>query len=1198
MSAGLMSCVRENSPPMGNEGATISVAGTQSSSNTDTDTVKRRRFHPLRNLRKIFRRRTVSHAEAPPLQIHNFGTGSSSTTDSTTVSSKSGHMPISGGYLYLKRDHSTERYSGRNAENESSDMDTNRCEISDCQRSLSEGRLIDSDISREHLSQSHDSVFSESATASSLSIVLKAELTDVLRKRGLRQEASEEEDLGLPQSPNSPNRKEKHHSQGSLSILSNTSSDMDDEHSSLRQNTTFDSSSSSYFTKSSDFSHGSDEVDLDISSSSRLSHSAAKHKLAVRPKKKGPTRPRRSRETANVLPSTPEVNEENLKHAASNSDITSTPTKKLKSQSLPREADSKQMFAFSSKTSEIIRTPQKTTIYVNKNISKSHDFDKPASATNIIVSGNSSSVLKKTDENSSLIKKFWNRNVKKHKDEEIDVMEAEDEQEERVSDCMEHKSILQINTEMTTDIPVQSRPKSGPAARQRVVPKEIEEPIKERASIVVGQKPPVESKTVNKLQTSSKPIPITRTHLGNNQTRINVHKSEEDLLSKSYEKEIKAHSISPQKTSWQEQHQLIKTPKIIGLSSLQQKVSNMSSESPTKKGNVPKSNSFRVFSTSTNITSDSNLEKNNLPSLPNLNKISDESDNLTIIEEPLKFSSLTEHYTVKKGLSQEKLSDIGKQKFEINDFNLVKHKKDTGVEIVGVLKKKNIVLKGAEDLSQSTVSSNTTNISQIEENIDKLMKSSVVTMLKNASFEEDDIKMELIDTSSSEGSITPESTKSPVKEVISSTTKSSDVIEKAVVLREKRVSSVLEQFEAKRNPEIKAKPAVKITKPETKNGEENVPKVELRESKPPKPPTSFRISPKNIPDTTSVETPSSPVKTHNSNFEETEPRRSIIGDNDDRKVILQRRTSVSEERLKFERRISGGAPDDKLERKKSQSEEELDIISSQNNKKASNTSDEDEAPVVTLRKKSTEKLSVENGKKDDTPELMKVFARRSLKIQLDDDDNIHVQEIKKIAAANNVDSDKENQSNSEEKLDKITSNTNNQSSNTTSVTTNNNLPTTVPTSQNNKSNSVNNTTSSVVNPKVTTGIKANNENVIDSKTNLVTPKPFGTPSRFSNVSNYRSSNTFIETRNKNIQLKTLTNNNINNNATGSPQSNITSTAKGKEDVKNNNNRHTIGATVIENTSKNIEADEPEEIEFKGILQRRAEWEKRAKEGFK
>lgn len=85
----------------------------------------------------------------------------------------------------------------------------------------------------------------------------------MLRKRGLRPETSEEEDLGLPQSPITPNRKEKimHHSQGSLSILSITSSDMDDEHSSLRQSATFDSSTSSgYFNKSMDLSHGSDEV--------------------------------------------------------------------------------------------------------------------------------------------------------------------------------------------------------------------------------------------------------------------------------------------------------------------------------------------------------------------------------------------------------------------------------------------------------------------------------------------------------------------------------------------------------------------------------------------------------------------------------------------------------------------------------------------------------------------------------------------------------------------------------------------------------------------------------------------------------------------------------------------------------------------------------------------------------------------------
>lgn len=47
-----------------------------------------------------------------------------------------------------------------------------------------------------------------------------------------------------------------------------------------------------------------------MSSTTKLSHSAAKHKIAVRPKKKVPTRNRRSREVSSALPATPEDSEE------------------------------------------------------------------------------------------------------------------------------------------------------------------------------------------------------------------------------------------------------------------------------------------------------------------------------------------------------------------------------------------------------------------------------------------------------------------------------------------------------------------------------------------------------------------------------------------------------------------------------------------------------------------------------------------------------------------------------------------------------------------------------------------------------------------------------------------------------------------------------------------------------------------------
>jgi hypothetical protein len=83
-------------------------------------------------------------------------------------------------------------------------------------------------------------------------------------------------------------------------MLSGTSSDMDDEQSSGGGSASgvLDlSMTSSYFNKS-DLSRNSDEVDLDMLATPALSHSAAKHKLAVRPKKKGPTRNRRSREVS------------------------------------------------------------------------------------------------------------------------------------------------------------------------------------------------------------------------------------------------------------------------------------------------------------------------------------------------------------------------------------------------------------------------------------------------------------------------------------------------------------------------------------------------------------------------------------------------------------------------------------------------------------------------------------------------------------------------------------------------------------------------------------------------------------------------------------------------------------------------------------------------------------------------------------
>lgn len=152
----------------------------------------------------------------------------------------------------------------------------------------------------------------------------------------------------MPRSPITPQRKENaiNQSEGSLSLLSMVSSDMDDESAGFGNSGTGDTSVHQISLTSSRFSsqntsRSSDEVDLDMSitsNGSRLSHSAARHKMAVRPnKKKGPTRHRKPNEVCyksilsiknlslpiyvfhfqsnitSILPSTPEVNEDFLR---------------------------------------------------------------------------------------------------------------------------------------------------------------------------------------------------------------------------------------------------------------------------------------------------------------------------------------------------------------------------------------------------------------------------------------------------------------------------------------------------------------------------------------------------------------------------------------------------------------------------------------------------------------------------------------------------------------------------------------------------------------------------------------------------------------------------------------------------------------------------------------------------------------------
>jgi len=160
----------------------------------------------------------------------------------------------------------------------------------------------------------------------------------VLRKRRNRPDASDE-DLGLPRSPASPQRHAgggqsrkaagyqsrsvtQGHEVSSLSLLSANSTDGDGEDSQSHSHRQLVCKS---FSSDILRSHPEDDVDAVGQDRQRLSHAAAKHKMAIRPvKKKGPSRQhRRTLEVSkdfepmesffnlfNLQSSIPEANEE------------------------------------------------------------------------------------------------------------------------------------------------------------------------------------------------------------------------------------------------------------------------------------------------------------------------------------------------------------------------------------------------------------------------------------------------------------------------------------------------------------------------------------------------------------------------------------------------------------------------------------------------------------------------------------------------------------------------------------------------------------------------------------------------------------------------------------------------------------------------------------------------------------------------
>ncbi|XP_035792722.1 uncharacterized protein LOC118466936 isoform X2 [Anopheles albimanus] len=1455
-----MSCVRENSPPLEASSAQvpdipITITTPETAAPGSTDTTKRKRFHPLRNLRRIFRRRTVSSADRAPGQlgakggVHpthiHFATPGCSTTDATLPRTGFG-VPITirgesagtgssqhllggiqaaaagngiGGPVYFKR----ETYRLRNSD----DLDK---EMSDYQRSLSEGRLVDSDISRDGLSQSHDSVFSESAgTASSLSITLKNELADVLRKRRKdRQGEVSDEDLGLPLSPITPQRKDRgmNKSEGSLSILSMTSSDMDMDDRSASNASGHNLLHLDSSTSGSIGMNRSDNNMDESGDSSKLSHSAAKHKLAVRPKKKGPTRARARpvRETT-LLPATPEVNEESLKLSSTNiADYSPTKEADEQAHSLPyggimpivttpavnyaglpvgalnpRSVSKEHLSGVGSKLSvsgtDLATATGNSTIYVNKHISKSHEFER----SSITSTGGDRHLLavepsgrEPRKEDDGFFKRILNYSFKKkNKHGGSTAAEKDAGKEEpgtphhtgghpagspRKDDSSANTSSVYISaTDCSSADPAPTeqimklslvvgdpgdggaaaelsgykKVKSGPAARQRVFPKDIYTPEDTNGGSMQQQQHHHHQRyssnvEVNRLSVVSSSLAGIADGAG--VRKVPLHKSEEYLVSKT--RKLSERSVdggegddegSGDGRRYVSNGERLKSSKLVMAAghhhgqpgAYQQRTSKIPTaaigrteelsvrngyptDSPSKRKTVEKSKSFRTY---TDSMSSSNLQAgggnatdqhqhlphlqhhHHLPSLPNLSSslsVGNFSNNF--LETEHKFFSMTEDMGTGKNrrVFKDYISnnpteddadgaDIGEgrllacstslQKFEINDNNLLNPRE----EYVDHQPKSIVLTTNTLTPPEPTsiLNKSSQNISQIEENIDKLVSSQFVSIIRSS---DEGSSNERLDDIGGQYAGVPEFMKIQLNRVepagrpakATSTVVLTSSPTPAPPTSPAITSPTAAAATAAGHTLEPLPDAIKMRRFSNEN-------IEITESKPPLPPSVVRNSllldsgaPKSPPTFRKLAAGNGTATTSPTTIATT----TVVGVagggcgggsgdvpgskrnsmnlsqelSDDRKVILQRRTSVTEEKIKYERRISSSSEDIKFEKKKSNSEEVLEKRASSGagggSSSSSSTTDRhynsgsssgDE--LVVLRKKfaTTGDRVGEGRDKDGTPELMKVFARRSLKLRSDDD-------YKVVAGSGgsegkpsmcSIDSDKENQS-SEEKLDKVGVVTVMKPQ--TAVTTADLAPvngTSVVGQQ--QPGLLGNGTATV---KTGSGEMAGMKNgVIGSDSTPVSTgepilrknpssKPFGVPNRFTNVPANGQPTTrtvapsFIDVRKTLLPSATQppAGNNINNNNNHGGlgpdcQSPVNNNNNNNNSMSNASNRHTIAAMNQLNTAggggaggvllgnnnvgPTIEAAANGELnEFKGILQRRAEWEKRAKEGFK
>ncbi|XP_017054058.1 serine-rich adhesin for platelets isoform X2 [Drosophila ficusphila] len=1021
------------------------------------------------------------------------------------------------------------------------------------------------------------------AQANPFQLSFAAELTDVLRKRRNRPDASDE-DLGLPRSPASPQRRAAggtssrnnsgvghhqlrgHQSEvSSLSLLSVNSAEAETEDSQGSHHQRHHSrvSTSSSISIGSDIlrPHHEDDVDAVGGERHRLSHAAAKHKMAIRPvKKKGPTRTHRM----TLETSIPEANEDVMKmspglRAVHDAELKSK-TRSLPPKTLTAIAPPAQVIPASSVTTKRTKTIEQSSSInsTTKVTTSSSSTSASSSSTQMFglrgLTTKSNTLLENRGESSTdgddflanerehsesgFLRRLIHRNSKRSIARANDGVEDTDSSQSVAKKLQISTSCLEAAARESVQVPDKSRsatsheqhiqetrqtikreihnegrhglnamvsnygvhpqpptplkPKSGPAARQRYMPKEL------------GAVSPVE--------------------------KISSSNDVTNLLSKSSRGNDTFQSttlVREQQTKVETSTHFERKPRIVGLSAFQQKLSRSSdsvgqhssssnsletsTDEPSplyyeekQRKTVEKSRSFRNYEDET-VDSIGASVHNNMPSLPDLS---------------LSFR-VPAYY---KQSPQSPCSPISPNTkcvslgFEINDNKLLQAR----AESAGQLPSQGKPSPQRAATTKLIVSSpGSANISQIEHNIDLIVKSPMVSVLRKSGNVVEKLPKEPTTPTKQRPKLLDLGAKSPAPAAIATPSPASPLTKSAKLSNSppstpaknqsssnsnsRRNSSNVEttsgepefmkiqlnrvdqaRLHNKTNHVVLAKNLKSPTERSQssddlsfrRNSGENLAGIEIIEHPQPKPlspvvrPTTLEpslgkqlrsVSANSVRTSygssseglatpvTPATTPSTPKsnglsKGIKSPTRESKDSKEQGNPKDSKESVKSNRLSLEDRKRLF---LSEERPKLMEQRRKSIPKAEISAPPtpsvtpatpaipvtpvtpttpelSEVNGNSSPTSN----PVV-LRKKSFASCNGNPSptKDDPTPELMKVFARRSLKVKDDDVVTLTAQVqatspvTKKMPSTGgggqSVDSDKENQSNSEEKLDKL-----------------------------------------------------------------------------------------------------------------------------------------------------------------------------------